>query len=175
MWNNQTGLSLLELMITIAIIGIVITLGAPSIIEAQRNRVLSGAIENSYFTLQQARSNAVRKGEDIIVDFSAAPQWCIGATDQPTCDCSTLNSCTVDGLEQVLDNQDFPQIEMQNVNFGVNDQATFDGTRGLSIGSAGNLELTDGTRTVRLNLNNVGRVSICVVTGNLGSYQPCNV
>ncbi len=175
MWKNQSGLSLLELMITIAIIGIVITIGAPSIIDAQRNRVLSGAIENSYFALQQARSHAVRQGQDIIVDFSATTQWCIGTTDQADCDCATANSCTVEGVEQVLNNQDFPKIDMQNVNFGADDQATFDGTRGLSIGSAGDLELTDGTRTVRLNLNNVGRVSICVVTGNLGSYQPCNV
>lgn len=171
--NHQSGLTLLELMITIAIVAIVVTIGAPSILTAQRNLSLSGAVENSYFALQQARSHAVRQSTDITVDFSNTTGWCIGSTDQADCDCAVVASCTVDGVEQVLRNDDFPQIQMQNVNFGDADQAVFDGTRGLSIGSAGSLEFYDGIRTVRLQLNDVGRVRICVVAGDLGNYESC--
>ncbi|WP_414828006.1 GspH/FimT family pseudopilin [Alteromonas sp. H39] len=171
--KRQKGLTLLELMITIAIVAIVVTLGAPSILTAQRNLALSGAVENSYFALQQARSHAVRQSSDILVDFSDNAGWCIGTTDQGDCDCNVAASCTVDGVEQVLSSEDFPHIQMQNVNFGADDQAVFDGTRGLSIGSAGTLEFNDGNRTARLSLNDVGRVSICVVAGDLGNYEPC--
>lgn len=173
--KRQRGLTLLELMITIAIVAIVVTIGAPSIITAQRNLALSGAVENSYFALQQARSHAVRQSSDVLVDFSDDAGWCIGTTDQDDCNCATVASCTVDGVEQVLSSDDFPHIQMQNINFGDNDQAVFDGTRGLSIGSAGSLEFNDGTRTVRLSLNDVGRVSICVVAGDLGNYEACAV
>lgn len=173
--KHQRGLTLLEIMITIAIVAIVVTIGAPSILTAQRNLALSGAVENSYFALQEARSHAVRQSADIITDFSGGAAWCIGTTDQADCDCAAAASCTVDGVEQVLSSDDFPQIKMQNVNFGDDDQAMFDGTRGLSIGSAGSLEFSDGTRTVRLLLNDVGRVSICVVAGDLGNYEPCAV
>lgn len=173
--TNQHGISLLELMITIAIVAIVITLGSPAIINAQRNLALAGAVENSYFAFQQARSHAVRQSSDILVDVTAGSNWCIGATDQADCDCSVAASCTVDGVEQVLDSQDYPQVTMQNLSFGGDNQAVFDGVRGLSLGSAGTLELAAGATNVRISLNDVGRVSICIVSGELGSYQACGV
>ncbi|RDV29441.1 prepilin-type N-terminal cleavage/methylation domain-containing protein [Alteromonas aestuariivivens] len=171
--HRQQGFTLLELMITIAIIAIVVRIGAPSIITAQKNLVLKGAAESSYYTLQQARSHAVRQSNDIVVDFSGGTNWCIGITDQGDCDCGTANSCTVDGVEEVIRGDDYTSITMQNLNFGANNQATFDGVRGLSLGSAGSIELSDGDREIRVQLNNVGRANVCVVAGNVGTYQAC--
>lgn len=171
--QKQQGFSLLELMITIAILAIVVRMGAPAILSAQKNLVLKGAVESSYFSLQQARSHAVRQSNDVIVDFSTGTNWCIGLTDQADCDCATANSCTIDGVEEVVKGADFPSITMQNLNFGATNQAVFDGTRGLALGSAGSVEFNDGSREVRLQLNSVGRAKVCVVSGSVGTYEAC--
>lgn len=171
--SNQKGLSLLELMIAVAIVAIVVTLGAPAISDVQRGAALSGAVENVYFGMQQARSHAVRQSSDIQVDFTAGQNWCIGTTDQTDCDCAVANSCTVDGVENVLRAQDFPGITLPALAFGTDNQTTFDGTRGLTLNNSGSASFSNGTDTVRINLNEVGRVHICVVSGELGDYPPC--
>ncbi|NDW22990.1 GspH/FimT family pseudopilin [Alteromonas hispanica] len=156
MLKSQRGISLLELMIAVVIIGIVLSVGAPAVNNVQQNLSLSGATKNSYFLFQQARSHAVRLSSDVVVDISDGSSWCIGVTELANCDCNTAASCTVDGVEYALSSDDFPGTIMENALFGDDDQATFDGTRGLTLNSAGSFELTHGSITTPVNLNTVG-------------------
>ncbi|MCU7555723.1 GspH/FimT family pseudopilin [Alteromonas sp. ASW11-19] len=175
MTTRQQGLTLLELMITVAIVLLLITVGSPAIVSAQRHLSLSGAVENTYFMFQQARSHAVRQSSDIVMDFEgASSSWCIGLTDQADCDCSVVNSCTIDGVDAVLSNDEFPHTWLKSISFDDNDQALIDGRRGLALNSAGSAVLSDSKNAVRLELNAVGRVKICVTEGELGSYPQCD-
>ncbi|WP_100643381.1 GspH/FimT family protein [Alteromonas facilis] len=170
---NAKGLTLLELIVVIAIIGIVITVGAPSIVESQRIMAHKGAVESSYFTMQSARSRAISSGNNITVNFDDTAPWCIGVSDGGVCNCQVANSCQVDGVERVIDATDFDNIVLQEINFGGNAFTVYDGQRGMALNNAGSFVLSDGDAEARLELSNIGRLRICMETGSLGTYPAC--
>ncbi|OFI32530.1 hypothetical protein BFC17_05050 [Alteromonas lipolytica] len=168
-------MSLIEVLIVVAIIGVVVTVTAPSVLTVQRQMAVKGAVENVFFLLQLARSSAIRQSNDILIDTNFDTiSWCVGITDAANCDCSLANSCTVDGLEQVVSSADFNGISMQNVNFDNANQAILDGVRGMAPQGAVSLELTDATNhNVRVNISATGRISMCNVSGDVGSFPAC--
>ena len=169
----QRGFTLLELMVTVSIIAIVVTIGAPAVLSTQKSMQLKGAIEASYFSFQYARSAAITAGADVTVSMTSGTDWCVGVSDGGDCDCNTLNSCTINGVEQLVKSSDFKLVTMQNISFGVTNTAVFDGVRGLSIGSAGSTVFSDGNNEARLILSNMGRIRICMAAGELGRYSLC--
>lgn len=171
--RNCFGLTLLELLITVSIIALVLTLGVPSVLEAQKNMQLKGAAEVSYFALQKARSTAISSQKDIMVMLKSTPPWCIAVSDDGLCDCQVYQDCTVNGVESIIQSSDFNLITLQDIKFGNNNATTFDGVRGLSVGHAGSVVFSDGQNQLKLILSNMGRVRLCVNAGNIGGYASC--
>lgn len=169
----QRGFTLLELMVTVSIIAIVVSIGAPAVMNTQKTMQLKGATEASYFAFQYARSAAVSAGTDVTVSLTSGTDWCVGISDGGDCDCNTLNSCTINGVEQLVKSSDFSLVTMQNISFGATSTAVFDGVRGLSIGSAGSTVFSDGSNDAKLVLSNMGRIRICMAAGDLGRYSLC--
>lgn len=167
------GLSLLELLISLTIVGILVSVGGPAFMQYNDERKLKGAVEASYFLMQQARSVAISKGADVTVDFSEGSSWCIGVSDSGDCNCNTTDSCTVDGIELVLDATDYSGVVMESLTFGSSNQTVFDGTRGITSGNSGSTVLSNGSIDAKLIVSNMGRARICIVTGTLGSYSSC--
>ncbi|MDM7860813.1 GspH/FimT family protein [Alteromonas sp. ASW11-36] len=170
---NSKGLTLLELVLVVAIIALVVTLGAPSIINAQRVMAHKGAVESSYFILQSARSQAISINNDVTVQFNAAAPWCIGVSDAGNCDCAVANSCVVNGVERVLSGEDFNNIVLQEINFGGNAFTIYDGQRGMAVNNSGSFVLSDGAAEARLTLSEIGRLTVCMEAGDLGAYPAC--
>jgi len=168
-----TGLTLLELLFTIAIIALVTSLAAPLVTSMQKNLQLKGAIQTGYFALQQARSSAISKGMSVSMVFQSGKYWCAALSDSGLCDCSKFNDCTIDGVEQKITNTDFNLISMRDLKFGKDSVAIFDGLRGLAVGHAGSLVFTDGSQRLKLILSNMGRVRICALGVATGGYQLC--
>lgn len=173
MMYKQKGMTLLELMIVVAIILIVVTIGVPSVAELQRTMRIKGAVESSYFTIISARSGAISRGTDTTVNFDVNAPWCIGVSDFGTCQCNTANSCTVNGVETVIQQDDFEGVVLSNVSFNGNNFTTFDGLRGLATNGAGSFQLDSNGIETRLTINRLGRVNICTISGQLGNYQQC--
>lgn len=173
--RDQQGISLIEVLIVVAIISVVLTVTAPSVVTVQKQMAVKGAVENTYFLLQLGKSSAIRQSTNILVDANAGlTSWCVGITDLPNCDCSTVNSCTIDGREQVVRSADFKQIVMQNLNFDINNQTVFDGVRGMSPGGAASVEFSDATNYImRMDIAATGRVSMCNVNGDIRGYEAC--
>lgn len=168
----QKGFTLIELLVTVAVMAILVTMGAPAILDALKSNTVKGAADGSYYALQYARSVAISKGVDANIDFQDGANWCVGISDAGVCDCSVAASCTVDGVEQRVLAADYRNVTMQNVTF-VDQRSVIDSRRGLAIGNAGQLEFTDGTNTLRLVLSNLGRPRICVAAGTVTSYEDC--
>ena len=169
----QHGISLVELMITVSIIAILVTVGGPAIFAMQKSLQLKAAVESSYFAFQAARANAISLGKDVSVSIVDSTNWCVGISDNGDCDCTILLSCTINSVEQLVKAQDFQNITMQDVRFGANNLAVYDGIRGLSTGNAGSLVFSDGVNQAKLILSNMGRVRICVAAGEVGRYSAC--
>lgn len=170
---KDTGLTLLELLFTIAIIAIITSLGAPLVTSTQRHLQLKGAVQTVYFALQQARSSAISKGKDVQVVFQSGTNWCVALSDSGLCDCNKLNDCTIDQVEQKITKTDFTFIRMRDLKFAKDGVAVFDGFRGLAVGHAGSLVFTDGNQQLKLILSNMGRVRICALGVKTAGYKLC--
>lgn len=171
MRKYNTGITLIELLVTVMIISVLVAIGAPNILTASRSVTTANALDSVYFTLRQARSYAIRGNSDILIDMQSGSNWCIGLTDQANCNCATANSCTVDGVNVGLTGEDFPNVSLSTITFA-DEQVSFDNTRGLP-NRAGSVNLSDGEREIRLNMNALGRVEICLVSGDMRDYPSC--
>ena len=171
--HSLSGLTLLELLITISILVLVVSLGSPVINSIQKNMQLKGAVESSYFAFQQARVAAITKSVDITVAIHPGKNWCLALSDSSECDCSIANECTLDGVEYKVDFADYRFVSIDKVTFGADNAAVFDANRGLAIGHAGSVVFTDADRQLKLILSNMGRVRICAVDSRLGGYEKC--
>lgn len=167
------GLTLLELLITIAILVLLIAIGGPTISAVQKNIQLRGAAQTSYFAFQHARSSAITQGNDITVAIASGEHWCAALSDHGLCNCKVDNHCTLNGVEHKIHHADFRFVTMDGVSFGKDSVAIFDGDRGLAIGHAGTVIFSDGDKKLKLILSNMGRVRICSIGSALGGYAPC--
>ena len=79
MHNHETAFTLIELMIAIAVAAIVLTLGVPSFNRVMERNQLTAHINDLVSTLHFARSEAVRRNDDVKVCHSADGVNCGGA------------------------------------------------------------------------------------------------
>ncbi|MFQ3192036.1 MAG: prepilin-type N-terminal cleavage/methylation domain-containing protein [Paraglaciecola sp.] len=171
--HNHFGLTLLELLVTISIIVLLVSLGAPAINSIQKNMQLKGAVQSSYFLFQQARVAAITKNIDVTIAIRSGKKWCAALSDSGVCDCAIAYECILDGVEYKVDFVDFRFVTISKVKFGVNSVAVFDANRGLAIGHAGSIVFTDGAKNLKLILSNMGRIRICAVGSSIGGYKAC--
>ena len=171
--RNLSGLTLLECLITIAIIVLLMSLVSPAIISIQKHMQLKGAAQSSYFAFQQARGAAITKNIDVTVAIRPGKHWCAALSDKGVCDCTTANECSLDGVEYKVDFTDYRFVSIDKVTFGEDHIAVFDANRGLAVGHAGTVVFTDGDKQLKLILSNMGRVRICAIGSRLGGFEAC--
>lgn len=69
------GFTLMELMVTIAIVGILAMLAAPSFVDYRRNAALASATASLVGALATARSEALKRNADVLVAPVAGEDW----------------------------------------------------------------------------------------------------
>lgn len=178
--NNQTGFTLIELLITVVVLGILLALGAPNLFSVLETRRLKGAGESVMADLQFAKAESIKRNSPVILSFvnGASDTWCYGLAVNAACDCTTANSCSIDGIEKVVNGTDFdgPSLTASFAG-GTATQTGFDPVRGFAknlVGSTsnGNVLLQLSGHDVKVILSRFGRVRICSTTG-AGGYDPC--
>jgi type IV fimbrial biogenesis protein FimT len=71
--RNQNGFTLYELMITVLVVGVVLTVGVPNFSEYRRNSQMSGTANELHSSFLLARSEAARSKSNITICASANP------------------------------------------------------------------------------------------------------
>jgi prepilin-type N-terminal cleavage/methylation domain-containing protein len=160
------GLTLMELMVTVAILAILVALAVPSFNSFLAKGRLSGAAEVLAQDLQLARSEALRRNDAVTISFSSGAAWCYGSVAGATaCDC-TQGSCSL----RRVDNSAYAGVTMA-ASFAAN-TAAFTARHGLA--NTGTVEFTHpNAGTLRVSLGAAGQVSICSTLGGLAHHPAC--
>jgi type IV fimbrial biogenesis protein FimT len=78
--RSSTAFTLLEMMITIAIMAILVTMGVPAFVEFSQKQAISAAINSLHNDLLLARSHAIYEDVPVVACPGAAPSGCTDST-----------------------------------------------------------------------------------------------
>lgn len=111
----QTGFTMVELMVALAVLAILTVIAAPSMAEYLERSRLRGAAEEAIAVLGQARQAAVEADRNVRLSVKGTSDaWCVGAAQaaEPAagelvgavgaCDCSTAAASCVVGGERLV-------------------------------------------------------------------------
>lgn len=193
------GFTLLEMLIAMAILAIIITVAMPGLSGFNANQRLIGLAEQVHAHLQQARSEAVTRNQQVFVNFAVdgTASWEYGMSLNSLCDltattASGSNACRIvvsDG-DAALDagngavdtgdlvlmrftDADFTGVAMNIGSFGSGTtQIVFDPVRGTASGGQVTLVGSNGNQ-LRVTASALGRMSICTPDGSVDAYPDC--
>ena len=137
---NSRGMSLIELMITLAIAGVILGLAVPSFNGWIRTERIRSGARDLALGLQRAKSFAVRRGHNVIIAFNSPANGSYQIVDDPN------GNCVVNAGETVLYSASLPPaVDMPSASITFSsDNAAFD-SRGLPLGDAGGACIPFGT------------------------------
>jgi len=155
------GFTLFELIISLIIIGIISTLSLSSYSGIVANQALASRANQVYYTLQWAKSEAIKRNKKIYVKFcEQEAQWKMGVSETPHCDCFTPDSCQLAGDEKVQPLADNHQlfIDKSLLTF-TGDQASY-GPMRFSV-ETGTIVLSNSENNALSIIQSASRLRIC--------------
>jgi len=164
--TSQQGISLLEVLIVIAILGILAAIAAPNYRDMIERQRLKQALESLKADMQFARTEALKRSQNIVVSRRAGGNgtWCYGlAVNRPgktSCDCTQTDEAAANFCEikRVLGSDMLhTTLEAAAVN-----NNTFNFRRGTI--SAGGVTFSSEHYAGRVVFSDVGRVRVCIPT-----------
>ncbi len=154
---RHKGFTLIELMITVVVLGVIAALALPSFKSIIDGRRLVGAADNFYAALQFARTESIKQNNSVLFQVNTAA-WCYGIDDDGAdCDCTNPDSCRVDGVIKVYDDADYTNVAFSNATVT---EVTFDPRNG-EPDTAGSFTFSlPDSRTKVVNLNPIGLITV---------------
>ena len=168
--NRSKGVTLLELLVTIAVLAVLTTIAIPSFRDMGERRRVVNASEAIYSDLQFARSEAVKRSHDVKVEWGGAgligcSGWFLQMWDVTTNPDEYLTHTCGDG---------FPQITLTDTEPGT-DARTFDRIRGMPGEGVTLILKSPSGYQIEVVLSGLGRVRSCSPsgTGKVWGYPSC--
>jgi type IV fimbrial biogenesis protein FimT len=174
---RSSGITLVELLFVLAIVGIITGLALPAYSDAVARARVKSAAESIYGLMQQARSEAPIRDANLSVTVNSA-HWCVGISDIANCDCTlatgatacTLNVAGQKVLHRVLGDE-FDQVAVSENFPGV--RTTFSPIR-RNASPAGTVTVSSNGQEMQIKIGLIGRIRLCSATGTaILGYPPC--
>ncbi|MEW6352828.1 MAG: GspH/FimT family pseudopilin [Pseudomonadota bacterium] len=184
MQQISAGFTLVEMIVTVAVLAILLAIGIPSFQGTLDKRRLVGAAEQLYADLQYARTEAIKKNRQVTVSFTTGANWCYGLDDDTTtvCNCSTqAANCTVDGIQKIVSASNFSGVSLSST--FVSNNLCIDPRRGTmrsgtisltgcTSPTGGRASFNSSTGIIDVIASSMGRVRICSDNSELSQYKP---
>ncbi len=181
--NNPYGLTSIELLIVLTVIGVLLTLVPNSYAALVEKRRLEAAAEAVRVHLYLARSEAIRQMRAVTVTHpvGTAATWRLGLSDEGVCDTALMaveaeGACSlrIDGVRvlQVLHGAEFPGVSATASRVSTR----FDPLNGTTFGSNATVRLISGSgRELRIVISNIGRIRTCSPSGtaHVSGFSTC--
>ena len=181
------GFSLVELMISIAVMAILMALAVPSFSDFFDKARVRGAADRVVSLISTARGEAVKNGRNVTISMRGpTSNWCIGANEAPTpavaaqfatsspCDCRSGSACFVDGVRRVVESTEFSGVTASAATMSF----VVDGKLGnLEPLAASSVDLISpaGAYQARLTVSPLGQTRACVPAGqkSISGFPSC--
>lgn len=163
--QRQDGFTLTELIVAIAVLAIIVALGAPSFFRMVEKERLELAVESVIADFNFFRQEGLkRRVPDFAFNVHDGTGWCYGIT-VGSCSCTIVNNCSV----RQVTGSDFNGIATVSSSVA---KYSYDWVRGTV--TAGTITFnTPGGYDLRIVINGLGRASICSPSDNVPAYQSC--
>ena len=164
--QGQKGFTLLELFVVLTLVAILAATGVPAFITYLQTNRLVHAAQNLYYTLQYARSEAIKRNATVYISFQTGTNWCYGVNPSTTCNCNSANSCAL-GSTQVPSTG---QLSLSATGL-TNNSIRFEPNHGAA-GSSSTITLTNGqSNTISVKVGLLGSLLLC--SSQISGYQAC--
>lgn len=170
--NTIAGVTLIELVVTLVIIGIIALIAMPLLSEYIARQRIRGATEAVYATLATARSEASKRSHPVYVGVQAGSSgaWALGAGTTDDCRGQNVSSQACD-VTLLSGAGDFTTIALVTSS----EQAVIDPNRGLTTPELTITLQGPNGLTTAISVSGLGRVNTCVPSGapTIAGLQPC--
>jgi prepilin-type N-terminal cleavage/methylation domain-containing protein len=165
---NCRGVTAIELMIAVAIMGAVAAIAAPAFQQQIERRRLMAAAETVLADLRWARSEAIKRNKVVRVTFATGDSWnySISSRDDPTVGENTDI--------KAVSYTDYVKTTLSSVSFsGGVVRTNFNNVRGTAGAGTVALKSTVNNYELHVVLSLLGRSRICAVGSTMGGYDKC--
>jgi type IV fimbrial biogenesis protein FimT len=168
-YQRRAGFTLIELMITLAVLGVLAAIAAPSFSDILERRKLNGAGEALFANLLFAKTEAIKRNTPVRVTFvGTGATWCYGFSVNTACDCSdNVPACTIDGATKIVDQNDHPSVSVDAGSTFANTFTSFTSLRGAANAGTMTFSIASGDELSAV-VSTFGRVRLCSDTGTFG-------
>jgi len=179
--KQSLGFTLLELMIVVALMGIVASIAVPSFQDTLERNYLKEAAESFKSDLMFIRTEAIKTSNNITVNRSTGNNggWCYGFDSTGfTCDCTETDDTNTttsanEGYCSAKRTEGFPKTNLTSV-FPLSGNSTFDFRRGTT----GNHNTCFSTTNykIKVTTSTAGRILVCSNTDSfaMAGYPDCS-
>lgn len=166
----ETGFTIIELMITLAVLAIIVVIALPSFSGLMERRQLHGAGEKLFTDLLYAKTESIKRNTPIRVSFTGTgTNWCYGLAVNAACDC-TAADCEIDGVLHVTSQDDYKGVVVDADSSFAGASTTFTPLRGAA--NPGNLQFSVASgANLGAVVSSFGRVRMCSDGGF--NYDSC--
>ncbi len=167
--QQASGFTLIELMVTLAVLGVLVALAVPSFEALLQKQRVKNASETIFNFVKLARSEAIKQNTNVAFHFDNNNAcYAIDDDSSTACDCSTNPLpnppvCTLDEQQKIGNSSDFKEV---TINLKSSDSLANSITRtfkpdGLPLSTIkSELIFEVDSRIYNLEINEVGRIKL---------------